>query len=148
MSQNNIEGYSKMLTRSKKKLLENKNNREYNSESDDDYVPEESHLSGEETDDSIDGYGNIRGLIEYDEDLEEVVNISIVDDGEEDPDDDIDSKFIDIGLDPDPGDEEEADPRDEFGIEGKDVTGRNMAYSSFKKIESSSYKTWNLIKCL
>ena len=80
-----------------------------------------------------------------DEDLEEVVNISIVDDGEEDPDDDIDSKFIDIGLDPDPEDEEEADPRDEFGIEGKDVTGRNMAYSSFKKIESSIVDAYDLL---
>ena len=27
--------------------------------------------------------------------------------------------------------EEEEDPRDAFGIEGKDTTGRNMAYSNF-----------------
>jgi hypothetical protein len=42
-----------------------------------------------------------------------------------------DGEFIDI----DPEPEEETDPRDEFGIEGEDTTGRNFAYQSYNKIE-------------
>jgi hypothetical protein len=42
-------------------------------------------------------------------------------------------------------DEEPADPREDFGIEGQDVTGRNMAYSSFKKIETSIIDSYELL---
>ena len=37
------------------------------------------------------------------------------------------------------------DPRDDFGIEGADVTGRNMAYASFKKVESSIVDAYDLL---
>jgi len=45
--------------------------------------------------------------------------------------DDKEGEFIDI----DPEPEEEADPREEFGIEGEDTTGRNFAYQSYNKVE-------------
>ena len=75
--------------------------------------------------------------LEVDEELE--INI---DDAEDD-------KFIDIRTDAEraaeDGDEEE-DPRDSFGdgVEG-DKTGRNMAYQSFKKIESSIIDSYELL---
>tara|TARA_B100001123_G_scaffold74689_3_gene84200 strand:+ start:17271 stop:18029 length:759 start_codon:yes stop_codon:yes gene_type:complete len=56
-------------------------------------------------------------------------------------------KFIDIRTDAEKADEEEpVDPKDEFGsgIEG-DETGRNMAYSSFKKIETSVIDSYELL---
>jgi len=40
-------------------------------------------------------------------------------------------EFIDI----DPEPEEEEDPREKFGIEGEDTTGRNFAYQSYNKVE-------------
>ena len=74
-----------------------------------------------------------------DEDLEEVeINV-----GDPEPD----SKFIDIRSDAEKNaDEEEEDPRDSFGsdIEG-DETGRNMAYQSYKKIESSILDSYELL---
>lgn len=61
-----------------------------------------------------------------------------------------DDKFIDIRTDAersaeeDP--EEEEDPRDSFGAGiGGDETGRNMAYQSFKKIESSIIDSYELL---
>ena len=66
-----------------------------------------------------------------------------------DDDDGQDDKFIDIRTDAevaaDEGEEEE-DPRDTFGagVEG-DKTGRNMAYQSFKKIESSIIDSYELL---
>ena len=69
--------------------------------------------------------------------LQEEVDIDVVDDEE--------SKFIDINPEAAPEEEEEADPRDDFGIEGADVTGRNMAYASFKKIESSIVDAYDLL---
>jgi Sec-independent protein translocase protein TatA len=74
-----------------------------------------------------------------DGDLDEEVNVDIVDDNDER------SKFIDINPSPEPEEEEEADPRDEFGIKGADVTGRNMAYASFKKVESSIVDAYDLL---
>jgi hypothetical protein len=73
--------------------------------------------------------------------LDEDVEIDVVDDEE----DAVDPKFIDIDPDPEPEEEVEADPRDEFGIEGADVTGRNMAYASFKKVESSIVDAYDLL---
>ena len=72
--------------------------------------------------------------------LQEVVDIDI---GGEDED-----KFIDIRTDAEAEAEEEpADPRDEFGtgVEGEDETGRNMAYESFKKIESNVIDSYELL---
>jgi|TARA_R110001583_G_scaffold7472_22_gene37041 hypothetical protein len=76
--------------------------------------------------------------LEVDEEIE--VNIG------DEPDD----KFIDIRTDAErtaeDGEEEEEDPRDAFGtgVEG-DKTGRNMAYQSFKKIESSVIDSYELL---
>ena len=76
------------------------------------------------------------------EQMNEEINIDIVDD-EENPDLD---KFIDIRSDQEKkADDEPADPRDAFGIEGEDQTGRNMAYSSFKKIESNIIDSFELL---
>jgi len=70
--------------------------------------------------------------------VQEEIEIDVVDDN--DPAD----KFIDIN--PDAAEpEEEKDPIDDFGIEGADVTGRNMAYASFKKIESSIVDAYDLL---
>jgi hypothetical protein len=74
--------------------------------------------------------------------LEEVVDVDI---GGEDED-----KFIDIRTDSEISaeeEEEEADPREEFGtgVEGEDKTGRNMAYESFKKIESNVIDSYELL---
>ena len=71
--------------------------------------------------------------------LDEEIDIDI-----KDEDDDM---FIDI--DPDSGKDEEEeveeDPRDAFGIEGKDTTGRNMAYTTFKKIESQIIDAYDML---
>ena len=77
-------------------------------------------------------------------DMEEEIDIEIGD--EAGPDDD---KFIDIRTDAEKSseeDEEEEDPRDTFGtgVDG-DETGRNMAYQSFKKIESSVIDSYELL---
>ena len=79
-------------------------------------------------------------------DMDEEIEIQIDDDegGVED------DKFIDIRTDAekaaDEEEEEEEDPRDSFGagVEG-DKTGRNMAYQSFKKIESSIIDSYELL---
>jgi len=75
-------------------------------------------------------------------DLEEEVEINV---GDDSPDD----KFIDIRTDAEKSAEdesEEEDPRDTFGhgLEG-DETGRNMAYQSYKKIESSILDAYELL---
>ena len=73
-------------------------------------------------------------------DLTEDIEISL------DGDDDEQDKFIDIRTDAEKKeDEEPEDPRDSFGIEGEDETGRNMAYSSFKKIESNVIDSFELL---
>tara|TARA_Y100000114_G_scaffold4201_1_gene3523 strand:- start:532 stop:1332 length:801 start_codon:yes stop_codon:yes gene_type:complete len=78
---------------------------------------------------------------EEDGDLEEVVDIKVG--GEMD-----DDKFIDIRS---PAEiaadaEDNTDPRDEFGknIDG-DETGRNMAYESYKKIETNVIDSYELL---
>ena len=78
---------------------------------------------------------------ETDDDLKEI-EIDVVDDG---PDD----KFIDIRTDAEKKAEEEdakPDEREEFGsgVEG-DETGRNMAYQSFKKIETAIIDSYELL---
>ena len=59
-----------------------------------------------------------------------------------------DEKFIDIRTDAEKADDEEeveADPRDEFGVEGEDETGRNVAYNAFKKIQTSVIDAYELL---
>ena len=53
--------------------------------------------------------------------------------------------FIDI--DDDAGAEEEVSPEEEFGtgLAGQDLTGRNMAYSSFKKVERNILDSYELL---
>ncbi len=80
---------------------------------------------------------------QLDEEIDEEIEINV---GGGEGDDD---KFIDIRTDAEKvADEEgeEADPRDEFGdgVAG-DETGRNMAYQSFKKIESSVIDAYELL---
>lgn len=75
-----------------------------------------------------------------DEEIEEDINIDV---GQSDND-----KFIDIRTDAEKSaDEEDSkdDPVGSFGIEGEDETGRNMAYSSYKKIESSVVDAYDLL---
>ncbi len=78
-----------------------------------------------------------------DEDLEEEIEINIGDAAQDD------EKFIDIRTDAEKAaeeEDEEADPRDDFGDGvGGDETGRNMAYQSFKKIESSVIDAYELL---
>jgi hypothetical protein len=72
--------------------------------------------------------------------LDEEIDVDISDDG--------DDKFIDIRTDKERAaeeGEEEEDPRDSFGIEGKDTTGRNMAYTTFKKVESQIIDAYDLL---
>ena len=63
----------------------------------------------------------------------------------ESSDDDEDDMFIDINPEQSEEEEEEVDPRDSFGIEGKDTTGRNMAYTTFKKIESQIIDAYDML---
>jgi hypothetical protein len=79
------------------------------------------------------------------EQLDEEIEIDIGDD----EDSAVDEKFIDIRSDAEvkaEEDEEEEDPRDSFGagVDG-DETGRNMAYNSFKKIESNIIDSYELL---
>ena len=75
------------------------------------------------------------------DDLEEEIEIDVGDA--------VDDKFIDIRTDAEKSaddEEEEEDPRDAFGadVEG-DETGRNMAYQSYKKIETSIVDSYELL---
>tara|TARA_R100000664_G_C2755770_1_gene143529 strand:+ start:2673 stop:3437 length:765 start_codon:yes stop_codon:yes gene_type:complete len=85
---------------------------------------------------------NNQAASEMSSDLEEEVEINVGDDAGDD-------KFIDIRTDAEKSadaEEEEEDPRDSFGagVEG-DETGRNMAYQSYKKIESSIIDAYELL---
>ena len=68
---------------------------------------------------------------------------------EDDSNPDLD-KFIDIGPMTDAeidAADEEADPRDEFGkgLEDADKTGRNMAFNTFKKVQTSVIDAYELL---
>ena len=74
-------------------------------------------------------------------DMDEKIDINVGDAG--------DDKFIDIRTDAEKSAEDESseeDPRDTFGsgVEG-DKTGRNMAYQSFKKIETNIIDAYELL---
>jgi len=76
------------------------------------------------------------------DDLEEEIEINVGDNP-------VDNKFIDIRTDAEKSaddEEEEEDPRNAFGadVEG-DETGRNMAYQSYKKIETSIIDSYELL---
>jgi hypothetical protein len=75
------------------------------------------------------------------DDLEEEIDVQIGDEAEDD-------KFIDIRTDAERADDDEEveeDPRDEFGVEGADETGRNVAYNAFKKIQTSVIDAYELL---
>jgi hypothetical protein len=72
--------------------------------------------------------------------LDEEVEIDIGDEEDE--------KFIDIRTDAEKTSEDEPeDPRADFGtgLESEDETGRNMAYTTFKKIESAIIDSYELL---
>ena len=77
--------------------------------------------------------------------LDEAIDIQIISD---EPNDD---KFIDIRTDKEKadeeGEEEPEDPRDEFGkgLEDLDTTGRNMAYNTFKKVQTNIIDAYELL---
>lgn len=64
-------------------------------------------------------------------------------------DDEVDDKFIDIRTDAEKSDDEEEpaeeDPINDFGVDGQDTTGRNVAFSSYKKIESNIIDAYELL---
>ena len=75
-------------------------------------------------------------------DMDEEIEIDVGDEGGDD------GKFIDIRTDAEKAaddEQDEEDPVDSFGIEGEDETGRNMAYQSFKKIETSVIDSYELL---
>jgi len=84
-------------------------------------------------------------------DAEADVGGAIEEDIEVEIEDEDDEKFIDIRTDAEKkeeeDEEEEATPEEEFGagVEGADETGRNIAYTSFKKIESSVIDSYELL---
>ena len=65
---------------------------------------------------------------------QEDINVS-VDDPEE---------FIDVRGETDKQDEEPSD-EEKFGIEGEDETGRDMAFSTFKRIEANIIDSWEIL---
>ena len=78
------------------------------------------------------------------ENLDEVLEIEV---GGTAPDGDAE-KFIDIRTDAEKKQEEEPeDPRDQFGkgLEGADKTGRNMAFNTFKKVQTSIIDSYELL---
>lgn len=73
--------------------------------------------------------------------LEEIIDVDIAGGTSDD-------KFIDIRTDAEKADDEEedgTDPRDDFGVEGADETGRNVAYNAFKKIQTSVIDAYELL---
>ena len=75
--------------------------------------------------------------------LGEIIDIEIGDEPTGDED-----KFIDIRTDAEKKSEDEPeDPRDAFGagLEDNDQTGRNMAYATFKKVESAIIDSYELL---
>ena len=95
-------------------------------------------ITNNEADDEIDQLQEIGEFLDVDEEIE-------IDVGNEGGDD---GKFIDIRTDAEKSAADEQDPEDpvdSFGIDGEDETGRNMAYQSFKKIETSVIDSYELL---
>ena len=79
------------------------------------------------------------------EELDEEIKITVGDEaaGPED-----DEKFIDIRTDSEiSAEEEDEDPREGFGkgLEDEDETGRNMAYQTFKKLDTNILDSYELL---
>jgi len=81
------------------------------------------------------------------EEVDEEVQIDVADDGPENSE-----EFIDIRTDKERAAEEaeqetaqEPDERAEFGVEGQDETGRNVAFASFKKINTAILDSWDVL---
>ncbi len=75
--------------------------------------------------------------------LDEEIDIEIVDEPTRPEDDE---KFIDIRTDAEKAaDDEPEDPREDFAIQGADETGRNIAFSAFKKVESNIIDSYELL---
>jgi hypothetical protein len=70
--------------------------------------------------------------------LDEAVEIDIEDEDEE-------GKFIDIEDKKEAPEEEPKDPKEEFGLNGEDETGRNAAFNSFKKVENQIVDAYGLL---
>jgi len=95
-------------------------------------------ITNNEADDEVDQLQEVDEFIDMDEEIE-------IDVGDEGGDD---GKFIDIRTDAEKSADDEQDPEDpvdSFGIDGEDETGRNMAYQSFKKIETSVIDSYELL---
>jgi hypothetical protein len=88
---------------------------------------------------------------EFEEEEIEVLGLDEAIDIEIETSDIDDEKFIDIRTDKEKadeeGEEEEEDPRDEFGkgLEDLDTTGRNMAYNTFKKVQTNIIDAYELL---
>ena len=76
-------------------------------------------------------------LNKRDEELEEQIDINVSD--EPDP------AFIDIEDTEDPEPVEEPDERDSFGVEGQNLTGRNIAFEAFKKVENQIIDAYDVL---
>lgn len=80
------------------------------------------------------------------EEVEEEVQLNV---GEEKPEES--EEFIDIRTNKEKATEEEEeaaqepDERQEFGVEGQDETGRNVAFASFKKINTAILDSWDVL---
>lgn len=76
---------------------------------------------------------------EAEEALQEAEDIEMeVDETPEDP------AFIDVGLKSD-AEKSPPDPKEEFGIEGMDKTGRNMAFETFKRVETNIIDAYDML---
>ena len=73
-----------------------------------------------------------------DEELEEQIDINVADD-QPDP------AFIDIEEPQEPEEVEEPDERESFGVEGQNLTGRNVAFESFKKVENQIVDAYDVL---
>ena len=76
-------------------------------------------------------------LNKRDEELEEQIDINVSD--EPDP------AFIDIEDTEDVEPVEEPDERDSFGVEGQNLTGRNIAFEAFKKVENQIVDAYDVL---
>lgn len=77
---------------------------------------------------------------------EEEIQLNVSADAPEDSE-----EFIDIRTEKEKAAEEEEeeveepDEREEFGVEGQDETGRNVAFASFKKISTAILDSWDVL---
>ena len=70
---------------------------------------------------------------------QEEIDIEVEDDTPKDP------AFIDVGLQSDKKKEKPADPKDSFRVQGLDRTGGNMAFETFKRIETNIIDAYDML---